>query len=56
MQSGVLPEPGLTGIARLASESELLEARRTVQYFEIETRSALNRVRSGMPFSWSLKP
>ena len=56
MQSGVLPEPGLTGIARLASESELLEARRTVQYFEIETRSALNRVRSGMPFSWSLNP
>lgn len=56
MQSGVLPEPGLTGIARLASESELLEARRTVQYFETETRSALNRVRSGMPFSWSLNP
>lgn len=56
MQSGLLPAPDLAGIARLASESELLEARRTVQYFEIETRSALNRVRSGMPFSYSLNP
>jgi hypothetical protein len=33
----------LIGIAKLASQSELLEAKRSVQYFEIPTRSILNR-------------
>ncbi len=56
MQSGAVPEPDLTGIARLAAQSELLEARRVVRYYEIDTRSALNRVRSGMPFHYSLNP
>ncbi len=56
MLSGVHSEPDLTGIARLAAESDLLEARRVVRYFEIDTRSALNRVRSGMPFTYSLNP
>jgi DNA repair photolyase len=46
----------LVGIARLASQSELLEAKRQVQYFEIPTRSILNRTRPGMPFHWTINP
>jgi DNA repair photolyase len=46
----------LVGIARLASQSELLEAKRTVQYFEIPSRSILNRTRPGMPFQWTINP
>jgi DNA repair photolyase len=53
---GDSPSPGLIGIARLAAQSEVLEAKRTVRYFEIECRSVLNRVRPGMPFAWSLNP
>src|ERR1022692_3469221 len=44
------------GIARLASQSELLEAKHQVQYFEIPTRSILNRTRPGMPFQWTINP
>ena len=40
----------LVGMARLAAQSELLEAKRAVQYFEIPARSILNRTRPGMPF------
>jgi DNA repair photolyase len=46
----------LVGIARLASQSELLEAKRTVQYFEIPARSILNRTKPGMPFQWTINP
>jgi DNA repair photolyase len=46
----------LVGIARLASESELLEAKRQVEYFEIPTRSLLNRTKPGMPFRWTINP
>ena len=46
----------LVGIARLASQSELLEAKRSVQYFEIPARSILNRTRPGMPFQWTINP
>src|SRR5579872_3683610 len=46
----------LIGIARLASESELLEAKRAVQYFEIPTRSILNRTKPNMPFQWTINP
>src|SRR5690242_26937 len=46
----------LTGIARLASESELLEAKRSVQYFEIAARSILNRTKPNMPFQWTINP
>jgi DNA repair photolyase len=46
----------LVGIARLASESELLEAKRAVQYFEIAARSILNRTKPGMPFQWTINP
>jgi DNA repair photolyase len=53
---GDSPKPGLVGIAKLAAESEVLEAKRPVEYFEIGCRSALNRTRPGMPFEWSLNP
>jgi DNA repair photolyase len=46
----------LVGIARLAAESELLEAKRTVRYFEISARSILNRTRPNMPFQWTINP
>ncbi len=46
----------LVGIARLAAHSELLEAKRAVQYFEIPTRSILNRTKPGMPFQWTVNP
>ncbi len=44
------------GIARLASQSELLEAKRAVQYFEIPSRSILNRTKPNMPFQWTINP
>src|SRR5580704_15697246 len=46
----------LVGIARLASRSELLEAKREVQYFELPARSILNRTRPNMPFQWTINP
>jgi DNA repair photolyase len=46
----------LVGIAKLASQSELLEAKRQVQYFEIASRSILNRTRPGLPFRWTINP
>src|ERR1700678_924466 len=46
----------LIGIAKLASQSELLEAKRQVQYFEIASRSILNRTKPGMPFQWGINP
>ncbi len=56
MLFGDSPSPGLVGIAKLAARGEVLEAKRVVQYFELESRSALNRTRPGMPFEWSLNP
>src|SRR3974377_1766834 len=46
----------LVGIARLASQSPLLEAKRSVQYFEIPARSILNRTKPNMPFQWTINP
>src|SRR5512140_2999871 len=46
----------LVGIARLASVSPLLEAKRVVQYFEIPSRSILNRTKPTMPFRWTINP
>ncbi len=46
----------LVGIARLASRSPLLESKRSVQYFEIPTRSILNRTKPNMPFRWTVNP
>jgi DNA repair photolyase len=56
MLFGDSPSPGLVGIAKLAAQSEVLEAKRVVRYFEMESRSVLNRTRPGMPFEWSLNP
>jgi DNA repair photolyase len=56
MLFGDSPSPGLVGIAKLAAQSEVLESKRVVQYFEMESRSLLNRTRPGMPFEWSLNP
>src|SRR5947209_6195076 len=50
------PASSLTGIARLAARSPVLEAKSQVQYFEIETRSVLNRTKPGMPFRWTINP
>lgn len=47
---------GLVGIARMAAQSELLEAKRQVQYFEIAARSILNRTKPSMPFQWTINP
>ena len=46
----------LVGIARLAAEGPLLEAKRRVQYFEIAARSILNRTKPNMPFQWTINP
>src|SRR5215470_2986215 len=46
----------LVGIARLASQSPLLEAKRSVEYFEIPSRSILNRTKPTMPFQWTINP
>ncbi|HVV45211.1 MAG TPA: radical SAM protein [Bryobacteraceae bacterium] len=56
MLCGDSPPSGLVGIAKLAAESEVLEAKRLVQYFEIGCRSVLNRTRPGLPFQWSINP
>jgi len=48
--------PELIGIAKMASESELLEAKSEVRYFEIATRSVLNRTTPNMPFRWTINP
>jgi len=46
----------LVGIARLAAASDLLEAKRMVQYFELPSRSILNRTKPTMPFQWTINP
>ncbi|MCU1258825.1 MAG: Radical domain protein [Bryobacterales bacterium] len=56
MLFGDSPAPGLVGIARLASESTTLEAKSRVEYFEIQSRSLLNRTKPGMPFTWTVNP
>ncbi|MEP7363452.1 MAG: radical SAM protein [Acidobacteriota bacterium] len=45
------------GIARLASEGQLLEAKRAVDYRTLPTRGVLNRCSSAKaPFSWTINP
>jgi DNA repair photolyase len=47
----------LVGIARLASNSPLLEAKSCVDYFELPARSILNRCTSHrVPFAWTINP
>lgn len=51
------PPSPLIGIARLAAGSELLEAKRRVQYFELPTRRFINRCSNPrMPFQWTINP
>lgn len=47
----------LIGIAKMAAESELLEAKRQVEYRQLEARSYISR-NSGlrMPFEWTINP
>ena len=40
----------------MASQSDLLEAKAQVRYFEIEARSILNRTKPNMPFRWTINP
>jgi DNA repair photolyase len=46
----------LVGIAKMAAGSELLESKRRVEYFELPSRTILNRTRPGMPFEWAINP
>ena len=48
--------PELIGIAKMAAQSELLEAKSEVEYFEIAARSILNRTKPNMPFQWTINP
>ena len=48
--------PRLVGIAKLATESERLEAKSQVEYLDLAARSVLNRCKSGMPFRWTINP
>ena len=55
-ESPQLPEP-LVGIARLAAESEKLPSKSAVEYYELPTRSVLNRSSNpAMPFTWTINP
>lgn len=51
------PPPKLVGIARLAAESPTLEAKKTVEYLELETRNFIGRA-SGLQqyFTWTINP
>jgi DNA repair photolyase len=51
------PHSKLVGIAKLASEGDLLEAKRRVEYRELPTRRFIGRA-SGrrMPFEWTINP
>ena len=47
----------LVGIARLAAESPLIEAKHRVEYFDLPARSFLTRCDSPrLPFSWTINP
>jgi DNA repair photolyase len=46
----------LVGIARLAAQGPLLDAKRQVRYFELPTRRLLNRTTERMPFTWTINP
>ena len=48
--------PPLIGIAKLAAASGLLEAKRSVEYFELETRRFIGRGSGRMRSIWTLNP
>jgi DNA repair photolyase len=51
------PERNLVGIAKLASEGDVLASKRRVEYRDLETRRFIGRA-SGrkMPFDWTINP
>jgi DNA repair photolyase len=50
-------ESDFVGIARLARQSPLLEAKHSVEYFELPTRRYIGRCSgSRMPFEWTVNP
>ena len=51
------PSSKLVGIARLAEQSSLLASKPRADYFELPTRSVLNRCSNrDMPFQWTINP
>ncbi len=50
------PPPELIGIARLAADSDLLEAKRQVEYLELETRRFIGRGSGRMGSIWTINP
>ena len=50
------PPPKLVGIARLAASSERLDAKRAVEYLELETRRFIGRGSGRMRDIWTLNP
>jgi DNA repair photolyase len=50
------PPPKLVGIARLAASSELLEAKREVEYLELQTRRFIGRGSGRMRSIWTINP
>ncbi len=45
------------GLVQIAAQSPLIEAKRRARYFELATRSILNRCSSSaMPFTWTINP
>src|SRR3984957_10216369 len=50
------PTPKLVGIARLAASSDLLEAKREVEYLELETRKFIGRGSGRMRSIWTINP
>jgi DNA repair photolyase len=50
------PPPKLVGIARLAASSDLLEAKREVEYLELETRRFIGRGSGRMRSIWTVNP
>jgi len=51
------PAPQLVGIARLAAQGESIQEGHNVEYFNLPTRSILNRCTSArMPFTWTINP
>ncbi len=48
--------PPLVGIARLAAASDLLEGKRVVEYFELETRRFIGRGSGRMRSIWTVNP
>jgi DNA repair photolyase len=52
-----LAPAGLVGIARFAADSDVIEAKRRVEYLDLTTRSFFSRpVGRKMPFDWQINP